>query len=176
MTITREDILRFFSYKEGDLYWNIRPASDFGTSRGFKIFNSMYAGKIAGSVNSWGYRAIRIGGKDYYAHRLIWIHQNGDIPDGYQVDHVNHVKSDNNISNLRIVSELDNHRNYPIRKNNKSGHTGVRFEERTNKWIAFIKIDGKRIHLGSFASIGNAITARKKKEREAGFHQNHGLI
>ena len=172
--ITQEAAKRMFSYKENNLYWNKRPMSDFKTKRGRNIFNSSYAGKISGSVNTIGYRFIKIGNRDHSAHRIIWIFHFGKIPANMQIDHINHIRSDNSIDNLRIVSEPDNHKNLSKRKSNKSGATGVCFVSRTKKWTAYIRVNGKLLFLGNFTSKESAIKERLKAEVKYGFHKNHG--
>lgn len=172
--ITQEVAKRMFTYKDNNLYWNKRPLSDFKTQRGWKIFNSSYAGKIAGSINAIGYRFIKIGNNNYSAHRIIWIYHFGKIPSKMMIDHINHIRSDNRIDNLRIVFEIDNHKNISKRVANKSGTTGICFANRIGKWTAYIGVNGKRIFLGNFNSKELAIQERLKAERKFGFHQNHG--
>ena len=51
---------------------------------------------------------------------------------------------------------------------------GVHFSKDTGKWIAYIKISGKRKHLGCFTDFEDAVLARKKAEYILGFHPNNG--
>lgn len=109
----------------------------------------------------------------YLAHRLSWFLYYGEWPKG-QIDHINQNKRDNRICNLRDVSNKDNHRNMPIQKNNKSGIVGVHYAKNKCKWVAYIKVDGKRIHIGSYGNLFDASCARRSKEVYFGFHANHG--
>ena len=71
-----------------------------------------------------GYVVISIDGEAYYAHRLAWFYVYGVWPQ-IQIDHVNHIKDDNRLINLREATILDNQRNASKRKDNLSGVTGV---------------------------------------------------
>jgi len=131
-------------------------------------------GSIAGGINiSNGYAYIRVDKKRYRAHRLAWLYMFGVFPKN-EIDHINHIKLDNRISNLREATSLDNSRNSSRRKSNTSGTTGVSWYSKTNKWVARIKINGKNIYLGYFKEKKDAIRARKIAENKYGFHKNHG--
>ncbi|MDA6380520.1 HNH endonuclease signature motif containing protein [Escherichia coli] len=71
---------------------------------------------------------IMINGKAYPAHRLAWLIVYGTMPDGF-IDHINRVRTDNRISNLRLVTHSENMQNRKIQKNNKSGYRGVSWDE-----------------------------------------------
>jgi hypothetical protein len=66
---------------------------------------------VTGAVSKAGYMRIRINGKVDYVHRVIWEHCNGPIPKGMHIDHINGIKSDNRIVNLRMVTPLENVQN-----------------------------------------------------------------
>ena len=87
-----------------------------------------------------------------------------NCPKGYYVDHINHNTLDNRKSNLRIVCNADNLRNGYIRSNNKSGINGVYFDKSRNKYVASIKVNYKKIFLGRFENIEDAIQQRKEAE------------
>lgn len=161
--LSQESIKDIFTYRNGELFWR-----ETRNNRALK-------GNIAGCIDSsHGYKEIRVNYKRYYAHRLIWEYFNGAIPKGMSIDHINHDPTDNRIENLRLVTHLDNHRNQTIRKNNRSGITGVCYSKSRDKWEAKIQIDGKTIHLGRFSSVVEATEARKTADSLFGFHENHG--
>lgn len=86
-----------------------------------------------------------------------------------EVDHIIHPhgnehKIDNRKSNLRLVTKSQNQMNRGLQDNNTSGVVGVHFAKKQEKWIAYIKINGKRKHLGSFSNKNDAILARKHAE------------
>ena len=131
-------------------------------------------GQIAGSINKNNYINLGIEKKRYYAHRIIWEMHNGTIPDGYQVDHINGIRSDNRIDNLRIVRNSENSKNQKRKSTNKSGMTGVSWDTQTQRWRAHITVNGKMISLGRYIDKIDALTARKNAEIKYNFHENHG--
>lgn len=106
-------------------------------------------GEVAGSINSKGYLVIKIQGANYKAHRLAWLFSYGDWPTG-DLDHINGVKTDNRIDNLRLASSAENNSNVTARANNKSGYKGVVFHAHTGKWMASCGHNKKRHYLGLF--------------------------
>lgn len=108
-----------------------------------------------------GYSATRINGKGIAVHRLVVNAQPGVI-----VDHINRNKKDNRIINLRLTNKSVNAFNSKIRNTNTSGVTGVWFRKDTKKWVAEIKVNYKKITLGSFKNKSEAIKARSKAEAE----------
>lgn len=129
----------------------------------------------AGSMNWNGYTHIQVDGRCYMAHRLAWIYEIGSIPEGMEIDHINHDKSDNRIENLRLITKENNLKNKSKYSSNSSGVNGVHWRKDKGKWQAKIRVNKKFIHLGYFNDIADAERARKKAEKEHGFHENHGL-
>lgn len=107
-------------------------------------------GKEAGSL--WdGYRVVMISRQHYNAHRLAWLYVYGEWPKKH-IDHINGIRDDNRICNLRDVSCAENAQN--IRqpsKNNKAGHLGV--QKVCQKYRGQIVVGGVRKHLGTFETI-----------------------
>lgn len=105
-------------------------------------------GDTAGNKSLDGYIVIGIGGKIYRAHRLAWMYCYGDnLPK--QVDHINCVRDDNRILNLRSANNKLNSYNRKSTRNT-SGVKGVSFHKRIRKWQANMRVDGVLIHLGYF--------------------------
>ncbi len=123
--------------------------------------------RIAGFNEKGGYRRICINGKSYVAQRLAWLLHHGEWPSGF-VDHIDGNPSNNKISNLRIVSQSQNCMNTKIGSANTSGHKGVYWDKRYKKWRAQIGFNSKKIWLGWFDNIEDAIKARKIAESK--FH------
>jgi len=136
-------------------------------------FANIKVGNIAGCLHCRGYIIIRFNCKYYKAHHLAWLYIYGKFPNG-EIDHINHIRNDNRIINLRCISRLENMHNQSMYKTNKSGFTGVTWHKRDKKWVAHIRINNKRIHLGNFVNIDDAILARKKANDRYNFHYNHG--
>lgn len=135
--MTQKQLHEMFEYKDGNLIYKIKPAQ------------CAKIGDVAGSVDKInGYVRTIIKRKKYQAHRLIYIYHNGDIPNGMQIDHINQIKDDNKIENLRLATISQNNSNRPKHKNNTSGFKGVCWNKQHKKWIAHIKYNNKKIHLG----------------------------
>ncbi len=128
------------------------------TSRRVKV------GDVAGSQNGGGYLNIKLQSRLYQAHRLAWLYTSGVWPKD-QLDHVNRVRTDNRVSNLREVTNKQNQQNAGKRSDNASGHAGVSWNRRRSKWIAHITHNQKHIHLGYFDDLEVAIAARKAAEK-----------
>lgn len=171
--LTRERVNQLFDYRDGKLYWRLRPETDFKSRREWKIINTLYAGKEAGTYANGGYRVVKTKEFRVRVHRLIWIYFYGEPASG-EVDHINGDPSDNRISNLRVVTSIENRRNMARPKNNTSGAIGVSYRANRKKWRAYIMIDNRQITLGHYKTKEEAILARKRAEEEIGFHPNHG--
>ena len=105
---------------------------------------------------------VRINPLKIYLHRLIMK------PDkGFVVDHKNRNTLDNRKENLNVCTVQENLRNQK-RSNNKTGYTGIS-NYMDGKYRAQIKHNYKKIHLGVFEKIEDAINARKKAEKELGW-------
>lgn len=121
--------------------------------------------KEAGTLLYSGYIGVCIGPKRIQAHRLAWALFYGKEPKD-QIDHINGIKTDNRICNLREATNAQNGKNLSLSKANKSGHKGVCFESFTNKWKAYIRVNRKMINLGRFEKLEDAITIRKQAEQQ----------
>lgn len=130
-------------------------------------------GSNAGTKNAGGYIVIKLNGKLHYAHRLAWLFIYGVLPPA-EIDHINGVKDDNRIDNLRAVNHSENSKNKLMNASNTSGVAGVTLCAKTNKWRAQITANGKRIITRRFSSFDDAVSARKDLEKKHGFHENHG--
>lgn len=117
------------------------------------------AGSVAGTVRPDGYVAIQIDRKPYLAHRLAWLYVHGEFPTD-QIDHVNRVRTDNRIENLRLATNAENAQNMSKYRTNTSNVVGVCWNKRGGNWVAFIWLNGKKIHLGLFDTIEEAAAAR----------------
>lgn len=113
-------------------------------------------GATVGTKDKDGYLTAKIDQVRVRLHRLAWRIVYGEWPKD-QIDHINGIKSDNRISNLRIASNSENNCNRPAQANNKLGVRGVRFNN--NRYQALICKDKKQIVLGSFKTINEAQAA-----------------
>lgn len=136
-------------------------------------------GKEAGSDNH-GYIMITIRGKRYMAHRLAWLYVNGDMPNG-EIDHINGIRGDNRICNLRVVSKIENQRNMKLREGSKTDISGVTRSTVSKGWHATIsnkKLIQKNFYDKDFGNKEDSFVAavkwRKEQESLIGYHKNHG--
>lgn len=139
--LTREELKRCLSYdpETGVFTW------------AFRARNSIKIGDVAGSMSRSGYQYIGINGKRYLAHRLAWLYVQGVWPEN-DVDHINRIKTDNRIANLRDATKSQNLGNSKTSRKNTSGVKGVCWHRHIRKWQATIHMHGKNRHLGYFAT------------------------
>jgi len=133
-------------------------------TRRFNTTGGGKAGTLAQTLNK-GYFKIQIFGKKQTVHRLIWLLFSGHWPKNY-IDHINRIKTDNRISNLREVTHKQNSQNRLKSVNNTSGCIGVCWQKSRNVWHVKIGVQGKRIHIGRFQHLKDAIAARKDAEQK----------
>lgn len=115
-------------------------------------------GSEAGWINGGGYRIIRVAGECHAAHRLVWLFVHGRWP-AAQIDHINHIPSDNRLKNLREATQSQNNANCRRSSRNRSGIKGVCFDASRSKWRAEIENHGVRYSLGRFDRIEDAAAA-----------------
>ncbi|WP_457659611.1 HNH endonuclease [Sinorhizobium medicae] len=105
------------------------------------------AGIVVGTDDGQGYLKIQVLGHRHKAHRLAWLYVHGRFPEN-EIDHINGIKSDNRLANLREATTLENCRNRPMRSDNAIGLKGVSFHPSTGKYRAKISFGGKEHSLG----------------------------
>lgn len=121
------------------------------------------AGSRAGAVGKLGYHLICLGNYKHLAHRLAWLVTHGEMPAG-DVDHINGIKTDNRICNLRAIPRSENIQNIRVcRTNSKTGILGV--VACGKKFTAAIGFGGRHKHLGSFTTADEAHQAYLKAKR-----------
>lgn len=114
-------------------------------------------GKPIGSIDPRGYRVLTVAKKSLLGHRVAWAMHYGEWP-SKQIDHINGVRHDNRIENLRTATAAENGRNRKRGSANRSGFKGVWWSKSNKKWVAAIR--GQ--HLGSFDRAEDAHAAYKK--------------
>ena len=149
--MNQEKVKALFDYRDGGLHWK----HDRGSNA--------KAGNRAGRLLKTGYRSVHVSGRRYQEHRLIYLWHHGVMP--AQVDHINRLKADNRIENLRAADHSSNQMNTAARGNH-SGFRGVRFVPKTGRWVARIYRKGKEIRLGTFATPDAAIAAYQAAAKE----------
>jgi hypothetical protein len=105
------------------------------------------AGKTANAKDRLGYVCIKVSGKMYKAHRLAWAFVHGHFPEEH-IDHINGNPSDNRIFNLRLADRRLNMQNQRrARSDSATGLLGV--SKNGAGWRAEIRVDGKKVNLGT---------------------------
>lgn len=128
----------------------LRGVLDYDKETGEMIWlGKCLEGKPAGCRRKDGYVVIRINGVLLYRHRLAWMHAYGIEPT-YTIDHINGVKGDDRIANLRdIPTEINSQNQRKAKSENKSsGYLGV--QKNHGGWQGHITIKGKRHLLGTY--------------------------
>ena len=153
---SEEKLLRFckthfdFNPITGSLSWKKLPHKRSYVELGTKITNK----------GTLGYLGVGIKRKRYKQHRIAFLMTYGYIPK--YVDHINGIKDDNRIVNLRGCTTSQNGGNRRISSNNKSGFKGVTWSSRSNKWKSSIRVNGNGKHLGYFSNLIKAAEAYNK--------------
>ncbi len=95
-------------------------------------------------------------------HRLIMQMEDSSK----HIDHIDGNPLNNQKSNLRVCTPQENAYNKNVYKNNKSGYTGVHFYKPLKKYMAYIKSDNKRKHLGYYETLEEAYTMYVRASQE----------
>jgi len=174
MLLNHESLKELLHYdpETGKLFWKFRDVKWFKNKNqgSCNQWNSKNAGKQAFcclNLNS-GYLCGCIFGKTYLTHRIIWFYLYGEWPE--IVDHINGIKLDNRLINLRNVDTKTNSMNRSIYSNNKTGHSGIFLINHSGRYR--IDIAGK--YIGCAPTLVEAIKIREKELNDQNYHQNHG--
>jgi len=127
-TLTQEKLHELFEYRDGNLYWKYHKYKKL-------------IGKKAGFLYKDGYIGVGLNKKQYKVHRIIYELHYGNCPEF--IDHINGIKSDNRIQNLREATRSQNSYNQKLNKNNKSGIKNVYWNKNEKKWIVEISSKNK---------------------------------
>ena len=167
----REDIERRLTCAQVSEMYSYNP--DTGNIRHLRRQRGIQHGRIAGSVNGiTGYVSIKIGSRLYKAHRVAWLLHYGDWPCGF-IDHINELKGDNRIANLRVCTPSQNHANTGISIQNTTGHKNVSWSDRKG-WRVRINCKGKRYEWNRRSKEDAIQLAREKRVELFGEFANHG--
>lgn len=154
--LTLETLQSIISYnpETGHFYWK-------SMRKGFVCLD----GKRAGGIEANGYVVININNVAYKAHRLAWFYTHGVWPNN-QIDHINRIRTDNRINNLREATQMENSRNAKAKSINTSGFKGVSWHKEWRRWMATICVAGKAKFLGYYPTAELASDAYRRAAAE----------
>lgn len=155
----------------GNFMWRVRRRGHRG---------EILPGAVAGSISTTtGYRYIRVDGTLYACHRLAVLFSFPDADQTMHVDHINGIRADNRLGNLRLATRSENMQNMTAAKPyGRSKYVGVHFDPQTGKWKTAIRIGGKSKHLGRFDTQEKAhavyVEAKRKFHTFASMYEEKG--
>ena len=158
------EIRRLISYDpdSGNLIWRERMSNRVKPGMA-----ALSAAKSSGHLHGF------VRGVALQAHRVAWAIHYGEWPTGF-IDHVNGVRCDNRIANLRVVDARDNAKNRRANKMKVSGLPHGVSQKANGRYFAQIQEGGRNVHLGYFGSADEAKVAYDTARVRLGFHANHG--
>lgn len=123
-----------------------------------RLANRTREGSFVGSINPRGYVVIYVGGKQYLGHRIAWFLHYGVWP-ALEIDHINGVRHDNRITNLREAHpDIEQPQNKKRYKNNRSGYPGV-YRRGERAFRAYINFRREKRDLGTYPTAEKAYQA-----------------
>lgn len=158
--------VREVTKEEGDWFKdNFRYDPDTGYLWWTKRGNGRQTDRPVGTLDNHGYLRTQIKRKPFKMHRLAWFLYHGVWPKKY-IDHINGVKNDNRIENLREATQSENQGNMKIRKGGTSMYKGVSWSKRYGKWQAQIGVKYRTINLGYYDNEEEAALVYNKAALE----------
>lgn len=143
------------------------------------LFRNHRTNRVIGSLDKDGYVIIGLrpptdrAVKSLRAHRIAWFYVHGQWPD-HDIDHINGVRSDNRLSNLRPATDMQNLQNITrARCDNRVDLLGANYHTPSKKWRSQIRINKVKVHLGYYDTAFEAHVAYMKAKRE---HHPYGEI
>ena len=140
-------------------FFNLAPCSGGGLPR------------RVGNINRSGYMRVHFGGRFFAAHRLAWFYVTGQWPEK-DIDHINGIRHDNRLCNLRAVTRKQNRENTTVSWS-ASGVRGVTWCKKRKAWKAQVRHNQQQYNLGYFSDVNEAAAAAKAgRDQLFTHHQN----
>jgi HNH endonuclease/AP2 domain len=141
-----------WDFENGELWWKKRSNP------------RVRIGVYINNQSKRGYKKVSIKGRYYMVHRVLFYLYYGYLPE--EVDHINRIRIDNRIVNLRAATSAENACNQKKKSNNTSGYKGVSWYKRYNKWRAAVCKDNRHYTIGYFDDVVEAAKSYNKKALE----------
>lgn len=172
--LNKTTLEKYLSYdpETGKLYWKPRTPDMFSSEPQRRTWNTRHSGNEAGSKLKNGYISIPINARKLYAHRIALVISGFNL-DGLEVDHINGIRTDNRLCNLRAATTRENAKNRGLLSRNTSGVNGVYYDKRRSKKPWYVKY-GDNGWGGSFDTKEEAEAARARIDKRFGYHELHG--
>lgn len=134
--------------------WEIRDCINLNKDTGeltwkYRVNNAVEVGRPIGTAHNKGYKFFRLNKTFYFNHRVVWYLAYGGWPKG-EIDHINGIKDDNRLINLRDVTHRQNMLNKKSEQVSTSNYKGVHWHKNNKKWRATLWNGSSKIHLGVF--------------------------
>lgn len=130
-------------------------------------------GSVAGAFMPQGYIRVKIDGRLYLAHRVVYKMACGEDPGEYEIDHIDGDKRNNRPHNLRIATRHQNRQNVGSYKSNKVRMKGVWYDKNRKCFLCSVQSFGDRETFGPFATAEDAsqVYEMVSKERFGEFYK-----
>lgn len=133
---------------------------------------------VCSSTKGQRYLRVLVNGKPRQLHRMIFLHQNGYLPD--TTDHIDGNRFNNRIENLRSITQQQNCLNKKHKSNSSSLYKNVYLQPSPkNKnwkrnWVVSLTVDKKRKYIGSFEDVELAdLVAQEARNKYHGLYARH---
>ena len=131
-----------------------------------------------GALLKSGYGQLKFRGRNWRAHRLSYLVENGSLTPGMVVNHLcGNIRCINASCHLEEVTQGQNTQYRSVMMgNNTSGHRNVFWDKSRGKWLVSVQIEYKQHHFGRFEDKSEAIAAAIKAREKLGYHRDGGVI
>jgi hypothetical protein len=161
--VTQEQVKDLFEYRE-----------DGNLIRKVKTSNRVKVGEVVGWITAKRYKAVHVGSKPEYIHRLVFLYHHGYMPEC--IDHIDNDPLNNRIENLRAASFGENMLNIRGYAGSKSGVKGVSWSQSSKKWSVLCRVNKKYKYMGVYEDLELAeLVAIEARNKYHGEFANHKL-
>ena len=173
--ITAERLRELVVYDplEGTFKWKETWSNYRQKGQEFGSYSHNGKPSLDGKQRAPHYKIVRLDGKFYRLHRLAFLYVTGRFPP-QEVRFVDGNTLNLRWDNLKCADARDRARNQRLRYDSSTRVQGVHYDKRRKKYVAYIGVNGKKVHLGYHRFLWKAVAVREIALREEGYWQNHG--